>query len=51
MESTLFNAALEYVHHLQEVGIIDNPADEIEKENIANYKAHRIVEVLTSLGE
>ena len=46
----MMTMALEYAHHLQEVGIIENPTNKKEKEIIANDHAQRIVKVLIALG-
>ena len=40
---TLLKLAHEYAHHLQTVGIVDNPKDEYVIEVVANDWAHKVV--------
>ena len=39
----LLKLAHEYAHHLQTVGMVDNPKDEYENEVVANDWAHKVV--------
>ena len=39
----LLKLAHEYAHHLQTVGMVDNPLDEYQNEVVANDFAHRVV--------
>lgn len=40
---TLLKLAHEYAHHLQTVGMVDNPIDEYQNEVVANDWAHKVV--------
>ena len=40
---TLLKLAHEYAHHLQTVGMVDNPKDEYQNEVVANDWAHKVV--------
>ena len=46
---TLLKLAHEYAHHLQTVGMVDNPKDEYQNEVVANDWAHKVVKAF--IGE